>query len=94
MADQIDKTSEKPESFKPDESKPLSSKGIDAVRGEEQTIQDDYTNYLEQLFKFRAEMQKKGNLQAVEETNDEIEKINGLLLKTVQKKDGINPNPG
>jgi hypothetical protein len=94
MSDQIDKTIEKSDASKPDSSQPLSSKGIDSVRGEEQAIQDDYTKYLEQLYGYRARMQKIGNLQAVEETNDEIEKIDGLLDEMIKKKNRIMPNPG
>lgn len=96
-----DISSESPEISEPsalkDDSQ-LGPQGRASMQGDEksapsdtQVYIDDLQKHQEDLYKHRERMLEIGNLEALNETDQDIKKINQILYEQVQKKNNITP---
>lgn len=82
-------TKETPEHSTPEKTAPLGPKGRAAMQ-DSRSVDDlyirDQEQYLDKLFKYKLDMQKINNQQAVNDTDEEIKIVNERIMQTLQKK--------
>jgi hypothetical protein len=94
MSDESLEKTEKPDASNEQTDEKLTPTGVSAMQGRDAEIeryQRDQEKYVEGLYDYRTNMARQGNIQAVEETDEEIKFANKRLYEAVQEKHGIKP---
>ena len=94
MSDESLEKTEKPDTSNEQTDEKLTPTGVSAMQGSDAEIeryQREQEKYIEDLYQYRTQMERQGNLKAVQETDEEIKFSQKRLYETVQEKHGIKP---